>query len=142
MCFETGVFPDALKRSIITPVHKDGDKSDVNNYRPISVLTSLSKIIEKILNKRLVSYLNKYNIISDSQYGFRQGRSTQDAIIALTSEIVNKIDNGYKCVTVFLDLKKAFDTVSVPILVQRLEAIGIRGKALSLFDSYLRGRRQ
>lgn len=142
LCFETGIFPDALKRSIITPVHKDGDKSDVNNYRPISVLPSFSKIIEKILNKRLISYLNKNKILSDSQYGFRQGRSTQDAVVALTSEIIDKIDKGYKCVTVFLDLKKAFDTVSVPILVQRLEAIGIRGKALSLFDSYLRGRRQ
>lgn len=85
LCFQMGIFCDAFKRSIITPVHKDGDKSEVNNYRPISVLSSLSKIIEKIVNKRLTNYLNKYNILSDSQYGFRQGRSTQDAVIPVWS---------------------------------------------------------
>lgn len=142
LCFKTGIFPTALKRSLITPVHKGGDTSDVNNYRPISVLPSISKILEKILNKRLINFLHKYNILSSSQYGFRQGLSTQDAVIALTNDIVREVDKGYKCITVFLDLKKAFDTVSVPILVRRLEAIGLRGTVLSLFDSYLRGRKQ
>lgn len=142
LCFATGKFPSSFKRSLITPVHKGGDMSDVNNYRPISVLTSFSKIIEKLLNNRLISYLNKHDILSNSQYGFRRGRSTQDAVKALTNEIITNVDKGNKCLTVFLDLKKAFDTVSVPILLHRLETIGIRGVALSLFKSYLCDRIQ
>jgi hypothetical protein len=136
------VFPKALKRSVATPVHKGGDTSDVNNYRPISVLTSISKVLEKLLNKRLVSNLTKNDILSSSQFGFRRGMSTQDAVIELTSQIVSRVDEGNRCIAVFMDLKKAFDTVSVPILVRRLEGIGIRGTALSLFESYLSERKQ
>lgn len=142
LCFKAGIFPEAFKRSIVTPVHKGGDRYDVNNYRPISVISCIAKILEKILNNRLISYLNKHNILSSSQYGFRKGLSTQDAARALTGEIVNNVDKGRKCLTVFLDLKKAFDTVSVPILLHRLETIGIRGMALSLFGSYLSNRKQ
>lgn len=142
LCFNTGEFPQALKRSVVTPVHKGGDTSDVNNYRPISVLTGISKVLEKLLNKRLVSYLTKNEILSNCQYGFRKGLSTQDAVIDLTNHIVKKVDNGYKCIAVFIDLKKAFDTVSVPILVKRLERIGVRGLALNLFESYLTERKQ
>lgn len=142
LCFNTGVFPSSLKRSIVTPVYKSGDRADVNNYRPISVLTSISKIIEKILNSRLVSFLDKFKIISNSQYGFRKSLSTQDAILDLTTALVSEVDSGKKCLTVFLDLKKAFDTVSVPILVRRLENIGIRDIPLLLFKSYLQGRTQ
>lgn len=83
------------------------------------MLTSISKIIEKLINNRLITYLNKFNILSDRQYGFRRGKSTQDAVIDLTSKIIEQLDNKGKCLTVFLDLKKAFDTVSVPILVQK-----------------------
>ena len=142
--YELGLasFPDALKRSIVTPVFKSGDRTEVNNYRPISVLTSISKVIEKLLNVRLMRYLDKYKILSCSQYGFRKGLSTQDAILDLTSLIVREIDKGKKGLAIFLDLKKAFDTVSVPILVSRLECIGIRGTALSLFTSYLQNRSQ
>ena len=142
LCFKTGEFPQALKRSVVTPVHKGGDTSDVNNYRPISVLTGISKVLEKLLNKRLVSYLIKNEILSSCQYGFRRDLSTQDAVIDLTNHIVNEVDNGYKCIAVFIDLKKAFDTVSIPILVKRLEGIGIRGLAINLFKSYLTGRKQ
>ena len=142
LCFQEGIFPKALKRSIVTPVFKGGDKTDVNNYRPISVLTSISKIVEKLLNNRLMGYLNNFKILSSSQYGFRKGLSTQDAILALTSLIVQEVDKGNKCLAVFLDLKKAFDTVSVVTLERRLEQIGIRDKALSLFKSYLGDRKQ
>lgn len=142
LCFARGVFPSLLKQSIITPVHKSGDREDVNNYRPISVLTSISKIIEKLINNRLITYLNKFNILSDRQYGFRRGKSTQDAVIDLTSKIIEQLDNKGKCLTVFLDLKKAFDTVSVPILVKKLEKIGVRGAPLDLFRDYLSERKQ
>ena len=142
LCFSTGTFPAALKRSLVTPIHKGGDRSSVNNYRPISVLTSTSKIIEKILNRRLIYFLNQNKILSDKQYGFRKGRSTQDAIKDLTKYIIDKVDKSEKCITVFLDLKKAFDTVSVPILVHRLESVGIRGTPLALLKSYLLERIQ
>ncbi|KAG7313027.1 hypothetical protein JYU34_000107 [Plutella xylostella] len=142
VCLTKGIFPTNLKQSIITPVFKGGDKADVNDYRPISVLPTISKILEKIINKRLINYLDKFNIISKSQYGFRQGKSTEDAVAALSSLIVNKLDNGLKCLTVFLDLKKAFDTVSIPILLKKLEQIGIRGVPLNLLTSYLTDRKQ
>lgn len=142
LCFSKGLFPHALKKSLITPVYKSGDRDDINNYRPISVLPCISKVLEKLINVRLVRYLNKYNILSRSQYGFRQNLSTEDAVTALTNLIVQQVDSGKKCLTVFLDLKKAFDTVSIPILMQKMEKIGIRGAPLALLSDYLCDRKQ
>lgn len=142
LCFSKGVFPAPLKESIITPVYKGGDRDEVGNYRPISVLPAISKIMERLINSRLQNYLNRFNILSGAQYGFRSGRSTEDAVNALTSLIVDKLDTKSKCLAVFLDLKKAFDTVSVPILIQKMERVGIRGVPLNLFTDYLSGRTQ
>lgn len=86
--------------------------------------------------------MEKFNIISNSQYGFRRKRSTEDAIVTLTSHVSELLDKGKKCLTIFLDLKKAFDTVSVPILLQKLESVGIRGTPLLLFEDYLSNRKQ
>lgn len=91
---------------------------------------------------RLINYLNKFNLLSKAQYGFRKDISTEDAVTAISSLITSKVDSNKKCVSVFLDLKKAFDTVSVPILVNTLEKICIRGASLSLFSSYLRNGTQ
>lgn len=142
LCFERGVFPAPLKQSIVTPVHKSGERDDVSNYRPISVLTAISKVIEKLINNRLISYLNKFSILSENQFGFRQSRSTEDAILSLTSLVTDKIDKGKKCLAIFLDLKKAFDTVSLSTLTQKMERIGIRGLPLKLLNDYLQGRTQ
>jgi hypothetical protein len=142
LCFRQGIFPSALKKSIITPVHKGGNEEILGNYRPISVLPSISKILEKLLNKRLINYLEKYKILSNAQYGFRQGKTTDDAILNLTSFIVNNVDSGRKCLAVFLDLQKAFDTVSISTLENKLEMIGIRDTALQLFKNYLSDRTQ
>lgn len=142
LCFRTGQFPAPLKQSIVTPVYKNGKRDEANSYRPISVLPVLSKIIEKLINMRLINYLNKLNILSNSQYGFRHGKSTEDAILSLTTLISKKLDEGKKCMAIFLDLKKAFDTVSLSILLQKLESIGIRGAPLDLFKNYLYGRKQ
>lgn len=142
LCFKQGIFPTSLKKSVVTPVHKGGDKDDINNYRPISVLPAVSKVIEKLINNRLINYLNKFNIISNSQYGFRHGLSTEDAVLDLTSLIADQLDQRKKCLTVFLDLKKAFDSVSLPTLVHKLEIIGIRGIPLNLFTDYLYNRKQ
>lgn len=142
LCFASGVFPNFFKRAMVHPIFKNGDRGSVNNYRPISVLPSLSKVLEKALNNRLVSFLNKYNILATNQYGFRRGISTEDAVLALTNEIVSHLDNKIKCVGIFLDLSKAFDTVSVPLLIDKLQEVGVRGSALEIFGSYLTDRTQ
>lgn len=142
LCFAKGVFPTPLKQSIIIPVHKGGDRDEVNNYRPISILPAISKIMEKIFNDRLIRYFKQFNILSSTQFGFRQGISTEDAVTALSTLIADNLDNGTKCLTVFLDLKKAFDTVSIPILINKLEAAGIRGTPLKFAKDYLSNRKQ
>lgn len=142
LCFVQGVFPRVLKKSLITPVYKSGLKDDVENYRPISVLSTISKILEKVLNTRLISFLEHNKILSDSQFGFRQGRSTEDAVGQLVDHLSSCIDTKQKCVGIFLDLAKAFDTVSIPLLVDKLERIGIRGNALGIFSDFLQDRTQ
>lgn len=141
LCFKLGVFPSVLKQAIITPIYKGGDKTNPSNYRPISVISVMAKILEKLINVRLINFFSKYNTLSTSQFGFRQNLSTEDAIIALTSLTVNHVDSGRKCLAVFLDLKKAFDTVSVPILVQNLHNVGVRGIPLKLLSDYLSNRK-
>lgn len=86
LVFKQGTFPRLLKQSIIHPIFKSGDRDDINNYRPISILPVISKILEKLINKRLIAYLNKYGILSKSQYGFREGISTEDVIMDLTKK--------------------------------------------------------
>lgn len=101
LSFQTGVFPERFKIANIHPIHKGGDRDSVNNYRPISVLPALSKILEKLINSRLVKFLNKYNILSEHQYGFRTNLSTQDAILKLTDTVVQHLDNKRKCIGIF-----------------------------------------
>lgn len=142
LSLSTGVFPKAFKKAIVFPVFKNGDRHDVSNYRPISVLTAMSKILEKVINSRLVKFLNTNNILSNNQFGFREGKSTEDAVIALVDDIVVCLEKKEKCLGLFLDLSKAFDTVSIPKLISKLEAVGVRGIALDLFRDYLSDRTQ
>ncbi|CAG9099873.1 unnamed protein product [Plutella xylostella] len=142
LAINSGIFPLALKNAIVHPIYKSGDKESVTNYRPISVLSSISKILERILNNCLTEYLDKYQIIARNQYGFRAGVSTEDAVADFSCAVVSKLDKQFKCYGIFLDLSKAFDTVSVPILMTKLEQIGIRGITLQLFCDYLTDRSQ
>lgn len=141
-CLELGIFPKDLKLSQAIPIHKGGDKDQVHNYRPIAILPALSKILEKIINLRLVSYLESNKILSQQQFGFRCGKSTDDAVNELVEHISLNLDKGNKCVTIYLDLAKAFDSISVPLLIKKLEKIGITGKPLDLFIDYLTDREQ
>lgn len=141
-CLSKGIFPRDLKRSQIRPIHKGGDRGRIENYRPISILPSLSKIFEKIINSRLVNYLESKKILSEHQFGFRQGRSTDDAVSNLTNFVTANLDKGNKCLSIFLDLSKAFDTVSVSILLSKLEKVGCRGTQLQLMKDYLSERSQ
>lgn len=142
LSFKTGIFPNSLKQATVIPIFKTGDKLSVNNYRPISLLSPISKIIEKAVKNRLYKFLEDNKILSDNQYGFRKGRSTSDAIAALTKIVSYNLDLGRKPLAVFLDLAKAFDTVSHPLLLKKLQQIGITGIPYTWFESYLTNRTQ
>ena len=140
--FCTGVFPDALKVARVAPVHKGGSTLDVNNFRPISLLSIFDKIIEKLMHKRLYSYLEEHNVIFNNQFGFRKGNSTIHSLIQITEEIKSSIENGKHGCGIFIDLRKAFDTVNHQILLSKLEHYGVRCNALNWFRSYLYDRKQ
>ncbi|CAH2087428.1 unnamed protein product [Euphydryas editha] len=132
-----GEFPNSLKIAKVSPIYKSGLTSEPGNYRPISVLPVISKILEKILHNRLEKYLKSINFITERQYGFRPRSNTLTATADLVTKIKYSIDSKNTVVGVFIDLKKAFDTVSHKLLLQKLEAINITGTALKMFDSYL-----
>lgn len=142
LCLEQGVFPTLLKKAVVIPIHKSGDKKCISNYRPISLLSGLSKVLEKLINIRLVKYLECNKLLSNNQFGFRPKRSTNQAVHELTNHLSNNLDKGIHSIGIFLDLAKAFDTISCSILLQKLETYGIRGNQLTLFSDYLSDRKQ
>lgn len=142
LCFEQSIFPNELKIANVLPIHKGGDPSNVQNYRPISMLPFFSKVFERLLYNRLYDFLSQRGVIADSQFGFRKKFSTEMALAFATDRITNEIDKGNCVVGLFLDLKKAFDTVHHRILEQKLFHYGIRGDALNLVRNYLHNRNQ
>ena len=139
-CLELGIYPDCVKIASIKPLHKKNSKFEPGNYRPISLLSNIGKIFEKILHDRLTNFLEHNNIFFKNQFGFRKKHNTTHAIIALTEKIRNCLDKNEFAVGVFVDLQKAFDTVDHNILINKLSHYGIRGKELQIFQSYLTNR--
>ena len=131
-----------MKVAKIVPIFKCGDNQLCTNYRPVSLLPQFSKVLEKLFNNRLMSFVNRNNILYDGQYGFRQNFSTSLAILELVEEITSNIDNHHVTVGVFIDLKKAFDTIDHSILLRKLEIYGVRGIASKWLNSYLMDRKQ
>ena len=136
-----GEFADNLKLAKVIPVYKADDKLCVNNYRPISVF-AFSKVLERLVYDRLKSFLDKNNILTDKQYGFREKHSTCVALLNLIDQISEQIDSKMTVVGIFIDLSKAFDTIDHNILLAKLSFYGIRGIAKKWFSSYLTNRQQ
>ena len=141
-CIEKGVFPEDLKIAEVIPIFKKGDKTKLNNHRPISKLSPFSKIFERHLHTELTKFINKHNILHPHQYGFRQNSSTEQAITQITQEISTNIQNKYYTCSIFLDLAKAFDTIDHKILISKLYNYGIRGLPAKLLINYLTNRSQ
>ena len=138
----SGVYPHKLKIAKVVPIHKKGDSTSMNNYRPISILSTINKIFEKILHARLTKYIDEFNILYKYQFGFRKNHSTELALIEIVDQIRMSLNDGKMTCGIFIDLSKAFDTVNHEILIDKLHHYGIRGKALDLLKSYLGNREQ
>ena len=139
---DTGLFPSKWKRAKVFPLYKHSDRTSAQNYRPISVLPAISKICERVIYDQLYCYLNSNGLLSKHQSGFRSLHSTVTALLHLTNDWYLNIDNGLTNLVVFLDLAKAFDTVSHDILLKKLELYGLKGVTLEWFSSYLSDRQQ
>ena len=138
----TGVVHDLFKIACVTPIFKNGDTTIPGNYRPIAILPALNKILERIVYDQLIKFLNKHNIIFNYQFGFRKKHSTEQAVLELTENLKQSIDQKELTCGIFLDFTKAFDTVDHNILLLKLEKFGIRGHPLKWFTSYLKNRMQ
>ncbi len=137
-----GCVPDCMKIAKVLPIYKSKEKTDFSNYRPISLLPSLSKLLERALHKRLYTFLNESKLLYTSQYGFRPQHSTTDAIMELIENALGSLENNKYMISVFLDLSKAFDTLDHKILLNKLNQYGVRGLSLKWFESYLEDRKQ
>ena len=137
-----GQVPDQMKIAHIVPIHKSNSKHELNNYRPISLLTSMSKILEKIVHTRLFHFLNSNNLLNNMQFGFTPEKSTIDAVTLFLGKLIKNLENKDYSLGMFVDFSKAFDTLDHNILLYKLQNLGIRGIAYNWLKSYLTERKQ
>lgn len=142
LSLDQGIFPSRLKIAKIYPKHKHGNRDESANYRPISLLPTASKIIEKIVLARLLTHLQQNGLLTDKQHGFTKGKSTTTAIADLLEYIVENIESGNTISSVYLDLSKAFDCLGHDLVLSKLKTLGVTETALKWFRSYLEGRTQ
>ena len=117
LCIDKAIWPDVLKSADVIPLHKSKEKHITNNYRPISLISNIAKVLEKIIHKRLITFINKCDILAKNQYGFRKNKSTKDALTLISNVIYGKLDMSTLIAILFLDIAKAFDTVNHQILL-------------------------
>ena len=132
----------SLKVASVTPIHKKGDSLDCNNYHPVSLSSNQSKLIEKLVHKKLYNFLEKHRLLYEHQYGFQKKPSTNHALIDITAKIRSALDQNLFACDIFIDLQKAFGTVNHDILLHKLDHYGIRGLPNKWFQSFLSGRSQ
>lgn len=142
LSIEKGIFPSKLKLAAVIPLFKKGDTNDYANYRGISLLSSISKLFELTIKEQLTTFLYQNKILSSSQHGFTQNRSTETALCDFQNVIVNALDNKKQVLGLFIDFSRAFDCVNHDLLLTKLSRYGIRGITLDLLTSYLKGRTQ
>jgi hypothetical protein len=138
--FEAGIFPECLKRSIIVPIYKQGNRNDFTNYRPITISSNISKIFETAFLNRLQIHLNINNIINENQFGFRKRMGTDEALGELFNYIYNNINKSKHTTATFIDLSKAFDKVNHDILIDKLDNYGIKNKEKNWCKTFLHDR--
>ena len=138
----TGQYVEKLKIAKTIPIFKKGSRIHVSDYRPMSLLSNLNKIMEKLVFNRVYGFFEKFNCIYENQYGFRTKHSTVHVLINITENIRSSLDKNEIIAGIFVDLQKAFDTVSHNILLNKLSHYGIRGQMLKWFRSYLHNRTQ
>ncbi|XP_045105469.1 uncharacterized protein LOC123500981 [Portunus trituberculatus] len=139
-CLQTGEWPSLWKEARITPVHKKRSRAEPGNYRPISLLSVVSKIFERIIGEQINKYLEENHLLSPKQFGFRKGRSTSDLLLLLSKSWHDALDAGRPSLVIALDIAGAFDSVWHHALTTKLQQLGITGDLLQLFTSYLTGR--
>jgi hypothetical protein len=140
--FCDGVFPQCLKVTVTVPIYKKGDRKNINNYRPISLVPVVSKVLESIIKCQIEYYFEQNHLLASAQFGFRRNLSTVKAVESVVSYITCSFENGEEANTLLLDLSKAFDTVSHQELIKKLRYYGVEGNELSLFMSYISERYQ
>ena len=141
-CLKNGIFPDKLKIAKIIPLHKKGNVHVLDNYRPVSLLPTISKVIEKVMHSQIYSYFTSMDLLYKSQYGFRPHHSTELAAMELIDQVVQQMDNNQVPLNVYLDLSKAFDTLDHDILLEKLKFYGFSNGSLSMMNDYLKNRKQ
>jgi len=142
LSFSKGIFPKLLKNAIVIPVFKSGSNTEPSNYRPISILSIFSKLLEKLFYNRLLAFINAKGILHSNQFGFRAHHSTNFAIAHVLSSLISKINANGSTVLILLDLKKAFDLIKHKLLLNKLSVYGVRGLPLLWLNSYLTNRTQ
>ena len=141
-CLKYSIFPEKLKIAKITPIYKGGDSSFIQNYRPIAVLSTLSKVFEKIMYQQINNYFTSNNLFNKNQYGFRENHSTEYAAVELADKVFSQLDKRNIPLNVYLDLSKAFDSIDHSILLEKLKYYGFTEKSIQLIQSYLYERKQ
>ena len=141
MSIQSGIFPDIMKIAEVVPLYKGKERFLENNYRPISLLTTISKLLEKIVCTRVYKFLNTTGQINPTQYGFRANHLCDNAVNYLVGRVVRNLEKKMDTVAVYLDLSKAFDTLEHEIVLAKMHRYGIRGKPLEWFQSYLYNRK-
>ena len=137
---QTGIFPDIMKMAEVVPLYKGKSRENETNYRPISLLTTMSKVMEKVVYQRVYQFLTNTGQICETQYGFRSNHSCEHAIAQVIGNILKNLEGNKSTIAVMLDLSKAFDTIEHRIMIQKLELFGVWGVCLDWFRSYLENR--